>query len=141
MGLGAPTLASGLVRANLVVEFADSLSNALTVIKEKSVHAFELKDRRAVQSAYAGSVATVNRLGKEAGLLGAELPGFAEVERLSTALELLQQEYPRMKSNLFQASWAAIAEGIQQMRDAVCELRETLQRKAATGTALAGRIP
>ena len=132
MGLGAPTLASGLVRANLVVEFADSLSNALTVIKEKSVHAFELKDRRAVQSAYAGSVATVNRLGKEAGWLRAELPGFAEVERLSTALELLQQEYPRMRSNLFQGFPATITVGIQQMRNAACDLRETLQLKTAT---------
>jgi hypothetical protein len=85
-----------------------------------------------VQSAYAGSVATVNRLGKEAGWLRAELPGFAEVERLSTALELLQQEYPRMRSNLFQGFPATITVGIQQMRNAACDLRETLQLKTAT---------
>jgi hypothetical protein len=67
MAVGCATLAAGLIRANLVVEFADSLSNVIKVIKEKSVHASDLKDRRAVQEAYAGSVATVNRLGKEAG--------------------------------------------------------------------------
>jgi len=54
---------------------------------------------------------------------------------------VLQLEYPRMKSNLFQGCWTAIAVGIQQMRDAACDLRETLQRKIATGTALVGRIP
>ena len=132
MAVDAATLAAGLIRTNLVVEFANSLSNSLRLIKEKSVHASDLKDRRAVQSAYAGSVATVNRLGKEAGWLRAELPGFAEVERLSTALELLQQEYPRMRSNLFQGFPATITVGIQQMRNAACDLRETLQLKTAT---------
>jgi len=141
MLVGAATLASGLTKASLVVEFADSLSNALTVIKEKSVHAFDLKDRRAVQSAYAGSVATVNRLGKEAGLLRAELPGFAGVDRVYAAVEMLQREYLRMKSNLFQGCSAAIAVGIPQLRDAACELRESLQRKAATAASLAVRTP
>jgi len=137
MAVGAATLAAGLMRANLVVDFAASLSNALTVIKEKSVHASDLKERRAVQSAYAGSVATVNRLGKEAGLLRAELPGFAGVDRVYTAVEVLQREYLRMKSNLFQGCSAAIAVGIPQLRDAACELRETLQRTAATAASLA----
>ena len=137
MLVGAATLASGLTKASLVVEFADSLSNALTVIKEKSVHAFDLKDRRAVQSAYAGSVATVNRLGKEAGLLRAELPGFAGVDRVYAAVEMLQREYLRMKSNLFQGCSAAIAVGIPQLRDAACELRENLQRTAANAASLA----
>jgi hypothetical protein len=136
MAVGPATLVSGLVRANLVVEFANSLSNALTVIKEKSAHASDLKDRRAVQSAYAGSVATVNRLGKEAGLLRAELPGFAGVDRVYTAVEVLQREYIRMKSNLFQGCSAAIAVGIPQLRDAACELRENLQRRTATGASL-----
>ena len=137
MAVGAATLAASLVRANLMVEFAASLSNALTLIKEKSVHASDLKDRRAVQSAYAGSVATVNRLGKEAGWLRAELPGFAGVDRVYAAVELLQREYLRMKSNLFQGGSAAIAVGIPQLRDAACELRENLQRKAATAASLA----
>jgi hypothetical protein len=131
--IGAATLAAGLIRANLVIQFADSLRNSLTVIKEKSVHALDLKDRRAVQAAYYGSVSTVNRLGREAGLLRAELPGFAEVDRVSTAVEVLTREYPRMKSNLFQGCSAAIAVGIPQWRDAACELRETLQRRAAIG--------
>jgi len=139
MAVGATTLAAGLIRTNLVVEFAASLSNALTVIKEKSVHASDLKDRRAVQSAYAGSVATVNRLGKEAGLLRAELPGFAGVDRVYAAVEMLQREYLRMKSNLFQGCSATIAVGIPQLRDAACELREALQGKAATPASLAVR--
>jgi len=137
MAVDAATLAAGLIRTNLVVEFANSLSNSLRLIKEKSVHASDLKDRRAVQSAYAGSVATVNRLGKEAGWLRAELPGFAGVERVSAAVEILQREYLRMKSNLFQGCSAAIAAGITQLGDAACELRENLQRKAATTTSLA----
>jgi hypothetical protein len=141
MAVGADTLVANLFRANLVIEFADSLSNALNVIKEKSAHAFNLDDRRAVQSAYFGSVATVNRLGREAGLLRAELPGFADADRVSAAVEVLQQEYPRMKSNLFQGFSAAITVGIQQMRDAACDLRGTLQRKTAIGAAPAGRIP
>jgi hypothetical protein len=140
-GVGAATMAAGLVRASLVVEFADSLSNALTVIKEKSVHAFNLKDRRAVQSAYAGSVATVNRLCKETGLLRADLPGFAEVDRVGAAVEALQLEYPRMKSNLFQACSAAVTVGIQQLRESACELRETLQRKPVTGAPLPALVP
>ena len=133
--VGAATLATGLVRTNLVIQFADSLRNALAVIKEKSVHADDLKDRRAVQSAYAGSVATVNRLGKEAGLLRADLPGFAGADRVSAAVEVLQREYLRMKSNLFQGGSAAVAVGIPQLRDAACELRETLQRTATTAAA------
>ena len=137
MAVGAATLAASLVRANLMVEFAASLSNALTLIKEKSVHASDLKERRAVQSAYAGSVATVNRLGKEAGLLRAELPGFAGVDRVYTAVEVLQREYLRMKSNLFQGCSAAIAVGIPQLRDGACELRENLQRTAANAASLA----
>jgi len=137
MDFGPTTLATGLIRANLVVEFAASLSNALTVIKEKSVHASDLKDRRAVQSAYAGSVATVNRLGQEAGLLRAELPGFAGVDRVYAAVDVLQREYLRMKSNLFQGCSAAIAVGIPQLRDAACELRENLQRTAANAASLA----
>jgi hypothetical protein len=137
MLVGAATLAAGLTKTGLVLEFADSLSNALTVIKEKSVHASDLKDRRAVQSAYAGSVATVNRLGREAGLLRAELPGFAGVDRVYAAVEMLQREYLRMKSNLFQGCSAAIAVGIPQLRDAACELRENLQRTAANAASLA----
>jgi stress response protein YsnF len=137
MALDAATLAAGLIRTNLLVEFANSLSNSLRLIKEKSVHAHDLKDRRAVQSAYAGSVATVNRLGKEAGWLRAELPGFAGVDRVYTAVEILQREYLRIKSNLFQRCTATIAVGIPQLRDAACELRENLQRKAATTTSLA----
>ena len=139
MLVGAATLAAGLTKTGLVLEFADSLSNALTVIKEKSVHASDLKERRAVQSAYAGSVATVNRLGKEAGLLRAELPGFAGVDRVYTAVEVLQREYLRMKSNLFQGCSATIAVGIPRLREAACELREALQRAAATPAALAVR--
>jgi hypothetical protein len=137
MAVDAATLAAGLIRTDLVVEFAASLSNSLRLIKEKSVHAHDLKDRRAVQSAYAGSVATVNRLGKEAGWLRAELPGFAGVDRVYTAVEVLQREYLRMKSNLFQGCSATIAVGIPQLRDAACELRETLQRTAATAASLA----
>jgi len=137
MAVDAATLAAGLIRTNLVVEFANSLSNSLRLIKEKSVHASDLKDRRAVQSAYAGSVATVNRLGKEAGWLRAELPGIPGVDRVNAAIEVLQREYVRMKSNLFQGCSAAIAAGITQLRDAACELRENLQRKAATTTSLA----
>jgi len=90
-----------------------------------------------VQSAYAGSVATINRLGKEAGWLRAELPGFAGVDRVYTAVEILQREYLRIKSNLFQRCTATIAVGIPQLRDAACDLRENLQRKAATTTSLA----
>ena len=97
-------------------------------------------DRRAVQSAYAGSVATVNRLGREAGLLRAELPGFAGVDRVYAAVEMLQREYLRMKSNLFQGCSAAIAVGIPQLRDAACELRAALQQKAATSASLAVRV-
>jgi hypothetical protein len=70
-------------------------------------------------------------------VLRAELPGFAGVDRVSAAIEVLQREYLRMKSNLFQGCSAAIAVGIQQLRDAACELRENLQRKAATATSLA----
>jgi len=128
MLVGAATLAAGLVRANLVLEFANSLSNSLKVIKEKCVNAYDLKDRRAVQSAYAGSVATVNRLVQEAGLLRAELPGFAGVDRVYAAVEMLQREYLRMKANLFQGCSATIAVGIPRLRDAACELRENLQR-------------
>jgi hypothetical protein len=135
--VGAASLAAGLIRANLVVEFADYLSNSLKVIKEKSVHASDLKERRAVQSAYAGSLATVNRLGKEAGLLRAELPGFAGADRVSAAVEVLQREYLRMKSNLFQGCSAAIAVGIPQLRKAASELRESLQHQAAAATSLA----
>jgi hypothetical protein len=131
MKFGPAILTAGMIRANLVVQFADSLRNALTVIKEKSVHASDLKDRCVVQSAYAGSVATINRLGQEAGLLRAELPGFAGADRVSAAVEALRREYLRMKSNLFQACSAAIAVGIPQLRDAACELRESLQREAA----------
>jgi len=139
MSFGPATLTAGLVRANLVIQFADSLSQSLSVIKEKSAHAFDLDDRRAVQSAYAGSVATVNRLGKEAGLLRAELPGFPGVDRVSAAVEVLQQEYLRMKSNLFQGCSAAIAVGLPQLRGAACELRETLQEKAGAIASLAAR--
>ena len=141
MAVGATTLAAGLIRTNLVVEFANSLSNALTIIKEKSVNAYDLKDRRAVQSAYAGSVATVNRLVQEAGLLRAELPGFAGVDRVYAAVEMLQREYLRMKVNLFQGCSATIAVGIPQLRDAAGELRENLQRKAANAASLAVRTP
>ena len=139
MLVGAATLAAGLVRANLVLEFANSLSNSLKVIKEKCVNAYDLKDRRAVQSAYAGSVATVNRLGQEAGLLRAELPGFAGVDRVYAAVEMLQREYLGMKANLFQGCSATIAVGIPRLREAACELREALQRAAATPAALAVR--
>jgi hypothetical protein len=139
MGVGAATFVAGLVRANLVIQFADSLSHSLTVIKEKSVHAFDLKDRRAVQSAYAGSVATVNRLGKEAEMFRAELPGIAGVDRVSGAVEVLQREYPPLKSNLFQACWDAVAVGVQELRASACDLRETLQEKAAAIASLAVR--
>jgi hypothetical protein len=137
IGAGVASLAAGLIRASLVIKFADSLSNASTIIKEKSVHAFNLKDRRAVQSAYAGSVATANRLGIEAGLLRAELTGFADVDRVAAAVAVLQREYPLMKSNLFQGFPAALTAGIQQMRDAAYELRETLQRMTAPGVSQA----
>jgi hypothetical protein len=140
-GVNAATLADGLVRTNLVILFADSLRNALAIIKEKSVNALDLDDRRAVQSAYAGSVSTVNRLDKEAGLLRAELPDFAGIDRVSTAVQRLQQEYPRMKSNLFQGFPDAIPLGIQQLRDAACVLRETLQRKATADDPLAAQTP
>jgi hypothetical protein len=141
MEVGAATLAAGLIRANLVIKFADSLSNSLAVIKEKSVNALDLDDRRAVQSAYAGSVSTVNRLGKEAGLLRAELPGFAGIDGVSTAVEGLQREYPLLKPNLFQGFPAAIPAGIQQMRDAACDLREALQRKANPAAPAPALVP
>jgi hypothetical protein len=139
--VGAATLAASLNRAKLMVEFADSLRHSLTVINGKSVHALSLDDRRAVQSAYAGSVATLSRLGTEAGSLRAELPGSAEVDRLNLAVEMLQLDYLRMKSNLFQGCPDAVAVGIQQLRNAACELRETLQRKIAAGASLAVQIP
>ena len=139
MEFGPAALAAGLNRANFVVELAKSLSHALMLIKEKSVNAYDLKDRRAVQSAYAGSVATINRLGQEAGWLRAELPGFAGVDRVYAAVEMLQREYLRMKANLFQGCSATIAVGIPRLRDAACELREALQREAATAASLAVR--
>jgi hypothetical protein len=119
LSFGPATLTAGMIRANLAVQFADSLRNALTVIQEKSVHAFDVDDRRAVQSAYAGSVATLNRLGKETDFLRTELPGFAGVDRVSAAVEVLQREYPPLKTNLFQGCWDAVAVGIQQLRASV----------------------
>jgi len=86
-------------------------------------------------------VATLSRLGTEAGSLRAELPGSAEVDRLNLAVEMLQLDYLRMKSNLFQGCPDAVAVGIQQLRNAACELRETLQRKIAAGASLAVQIP
>jgi len=139
LSFGPATLTAGMIRANLAVQFADSLRNALTVIQEKSVHAFDLDDRRAVQSAYAGSVATLNRLGKETDFLRTELPGFAGVDRVSAAVEVLQREYPPLKTNLFQGCWDAVAVGIQQLRASASELRETLQEKAAAVASLAAR--
>jgi len=44
-----------------------------------------------------------------------------------------------MKANLFQGCSATIAVGIPRLRDAACELREALQRAAATPAALAVR--
>ena len=138
-GVGAATLAASLNRAKRVVEFADSLRHSLTVIKGKSGPALSLDDRRAVHSAYADSVATLSRLGTEAGLLRAELPGSAEVDRVNLAVEMLQLDYLRMKSNLFQGCPDAVAVGIQQLRNAACELSETLQRKVAPSVSLAVR--
>jgi hypothetical protein len=43
--------------------------------------------------------------------------------------------------NLFQGCPDAVAVGIQQLRNAACELRETLQRKIAAGASLAVQIP
>ena len=137
--VGAATLAASLNRAKRVVEFADSLRHSLTVIKGKSGPALSLDDRRAVHSAYADSVATLSRLGTEAGLLRAELPGSAEVDRVNLAVEMLQLDYVRMKSNLFQGCPDAVAVGIQQLRNAACELSETLQRKVAPSVSLAVR--
>jgi hypothetical protein len=136
----AAIFAAGLVRANLVIKFAESLRQASQVIETRSSQASNLKDRRAVQEAYAGSVATVNRLGKEAGSLRVQLPDLAEVDRVNTAIDVLQREYMRMKSNLFQGFPAAITVGLQQLGDAACELGETLRQKAATGAALAVRV-
>jgi hypothetical protein len=92
-----------------------------------------------VHSAYADSVATLSRLGTEAGSLRAELPGSAEVDRVNLAVEMLQLDYLRMKSNLFQGCPDAVAVGIQQLRNAACELSETLQRKVAPSVSLAVR--
>jgi hypothetical protein len=139
MVLGAATFAAGLIRTNLVIKFVDSLRQASMVIEKRSSHGMNLKDRRAVQEAYAGSVASVNRLGKEAGILRAQLPALAEVDRLRAAVEVLQQEYPRMKPNLFSGLSAAVTTSIQQLRDAACELGETLQQKAVAGGSLAIR--
>jgi len=55
------------------------------------------------------------------------------------AVEMLQREYLRMKANLFQGCSATIAVGIPRLRDAACELREALQREAATAASLAVR--
>ena len=138
--LGAATFAAGLIRTNLVIKFVDSLRNASLVIEKRSSDAMKLKDRRAVQEAYAGSVATVNRLAKEVGCLRDVLSGFVGVDHVSAAVEGLQREYPRMKPNLFQGFPAALTVGIQQLRDAACELGDTLRQTTATGASLAARI-
>ena len=140
MEAGAAIMAAGLIRTNLVIKFVDSLRNASLVIEKRSSDAMKLKDRRAVQEAYAGSVATVNRLAKEVGCLRAVLSGFVGVDHVSAAVEGLQREYPRMKPNLFQGFPAALTVGIQQLRDAACELGETLRQKAAAGASLAAQI-
>jgi hypothetical protein len=137
MSIGAATMAAALVRVNLVIKFVDSLRQASMVIEKRSSQASNLKDRRAVQEAYAGSVATVNRLGKEAGLLRANLPAFPEVDRLGAAIGALQREYLGLKSRLFQGFPTAIPAGLQQLREAACELNETLQSNAATAAPLA----
>ena len=54
---------------------------------------------------------------------------------------MLQLDYLRMKSNLFQGFPDAIPLGIQQLRDAACVLRETLQRKATADDPLAAQTP
>ena len=131
MDSGAAILAVGLIRVNLVIKFADSLRQTSKVIEARSIPAANLADRRAVQEAFVCSVATLIRLSKEAGLLRAQLPGFAGVDRLIAAVEELQREYPRMKSSRCSGLSAAVAVGIQKLRDAAGELRETLQRKAA----------
>jgi hypothetical protein len=140
MEAGAAIMAAGLIRTNLVIKFVDSLRNASLVIEKRSSDAMKLKDRRAVQEAYAGSVATVNRLAKEVGCLRAVLSGFVGVDHVSAAVEGLQREYPRMKPNLFQGFPAALTVGIQQLRDAACELGDTLRQTTATGASLAARI-
>ncbi len=132
-------MAAGLIRANLVIKFTDSLRQASKIIEARSSQALNLRDRRAVQEAYAGSVATTIRLGREAGVLRAHLPAFAEVDRLSAAIEVLKREYLGMKSSLFQGLPAALAAGIQQVRDAAGELGQTLQCKAATAASLAAQ--
>ena len=43
--------------------------------------------------------------------------------------------------SLFQGCPDAVAVGIQQLRNAACELHETLQRKIAAGASLAVQIP
>ena len=140
MEAGAAIMAAGLIRTNLVIKFVDSLRNASLVIEKRSSDAMKLKDRRAVQEAYAGSVATVNRLAKEVGCLRDVLSGFVGVDHVSAAVEGLQREYPRMKPNLFQGFPAALTVGIQQLRDAACELGDTLRQTTATGASLAARI-
>jgi hypothetical protein len=139
MAAGAAVMAAGLIRANLVIKFTDSLRQASKIIEARSSQALNLRDRRAVQEAYAGSVATTIRLGREAGVLRAHLPAFAEVDRLSAAIEVLKREYLGMKSSLFQGLPAALAAGIQQVRDAAGELGQTLQCKAATAASLAAQ--
>jgi hypothetical protein len=140
MDAGAAILAVGLIRVNLVIKFADSLCQTLKVIEARSIPAANLADRRAVQEAYVFSVATLIRLSKEAGLLRAQLPGFAGVDRLIAAVEELQREYPRMKSSRCSGLSAAVAVGIQKLRDAAGALRETLQRKTAPAASLAVRV-
>ena len=112
----------------------------MKVIEARSIPAANLADRRAVQEAYVFSVATLIRLSKEAGLLRAQLPGFAGVDRLIAAVEELQREYPRMKSSRCSGLSAAVAVGIQKLRDAAGALRETLQRKTAPAASLAVRV-
>jgi hypothetical protein len=136
MDSGAAILAVGLIRVNLVIKFADSLRQASKVIETRSSHALNLKDRRAVQEAYAGSVATVIRLGREAGCLRSNLPGFAGVDRVSAAIEALQREYLSLKSKLFQGFPSALTTGIQQLRDTAYELSESLQQQPAPGASL-----
>jgi hypothetical protein len=132
-------MAASLIRVNLVIKFADSLRQASKVIETRSSHALNLKDRRAVQEAYAGSVATVIRLGREAGCLRSKLPGFAGVDRVSTAIEVLQREYLSLKSKLFQGFPSALTTGIQQLRDTAYELSESLQQQPAPGALLPGQ--
>jgi hypothetical protein len=141
MAVDATALAAGMIRADFLIKSADSLRQGLTVIEEKCIHPFNLADRRSVQEAYASGVATVNRVSKEAGLLHTELPDLAGVDRLNAAIEALQREYPRMKSNLFRGFTAGVAGGIQQLRNAACNLHADLKRKTAIGASHAPGSP